>query len=98
MRDEAVTTSGVLYPAQLPIFHREPATGATSVFVRWFWIPECDLEPCQISRQHLIAFTPCTLVVEQNITGISGPTTRASFRDLTVTAICRAHVLTPFTW
>ena len=95
MRDEAVTTSGVLYPAQLPIFHREPATGATSVFVRWFWIPEWDLEPGQVSRQHLIAFPACNFVVEQKMIGISGPTTRASFRDLTGTGWAVGALLRP---
>ncbi|GAB3051243.1 hypothetical protein GCM10027079_16180 [Sediminivirga luteola] len=77
------TSRGVLYPASLPTFHREPATGDLAVFVRWFWIPEWDIEPGRTSRQHLIGFPACNLVVEDTVTGISGPTTRASHRDLT---------------
>jgi AraC-like DNA-binding protein len=74
---------GVLYPTRLPTFHREPVTGDLAVFVRWFWIPEWDIEPGRSSRQHLIGFPAANLVVENSTLGISGPTTRASFRDLT---------------
>lgn len=77
------TSRGVLYPASLPSFHREPVTGDLAVFVRWFWIPEWNIEPERTSRQHLIGFPACNLVVENTMTGISGPTTRASYRDLT---------------
>lgn len=73
----------MLYPARLPTFHREPVTGELAAFVRWFWIPEWDIEPGRSSRQHLIGFPACNLVVEESVTGISGPTTRASHRDLT---------------
>ncbi len=74
---------GVLYPGRLPAFHRESVTGDLAVFVRWFWIPEWDIEPGRTSRQHLIGFPACNLVVEDSTTGISGPTTRSSYRDLT---------------
>lgn len=74
---------GVLYPASLPRFHRVPVTGDLAVFVRWFWIPEWNIDDGRTSRQHLIGFPACNLVVEDTITGISGPTTRASYRDLT---------------
>ncbi len=74
---------GVLYPARLPTFHREPVTGELAAFVRWFWIPEWDIEPGRTSRQHLIGFPACNLVVEDAMTGVSGPTTCASHRDLT---------------
>jgi AraC-like DNA-binding protein len=50
--------------------------------VVWFWIPEWDLPPGRTSRQHVIAFPACNLVVEDGIVTISGPTTRASHRDL----------------
>lgn len=77
------TPRGVLYPASLPNFHREPVTGELAVFVRWFWIPEWNLEPGRTSRQHVIGSPACNLVVEATTTGISGPTMRASYRDLT---------------
>ncbi|MFT4123510.1 MAG: helix-turn-helix domain-containing protein [Microbacteriaceae bacterium] len=78
-----IPARGVLYPARLPTFHREPVVDDLTAFVRWFWIPEWDLAPGHTSRQHLIGFPACNLVVEQGTTGISGPTTRASHRDLT---------------
>lgn len=83
MPGKPVSTSGVLYPERLPSFYRETASGPVAALVRWFWIPEWRLDPGQTSRQHLIAFPACNLVVEPEKVGISGPTTRASFRDLT---------------
>jgi len=83
MAEIPAASRGVLYPTRLPTFHREPVTGELTAFVRWFWIPEWDIEPGRSSRQHLIGFPASNLVVENGMTGISGPTTRASFRDLT---------------
>ena len=74
---------GVLYPARLPTFHRLPAPDDISHLVRWFWIPEWDIEPGRSSRQHLIAYPASNLVVQSGTAGFSGPTTRAAFRDLT---------------
>lgn len=79
----SAATRGVLHPARLPTFHREPVTGELSVFVRWFWIPEWNIEPGRSSRQHLIGFPASNLVVEGDRAEISGPTTRAAHRDLT---------------
>ncbi len=76
------SSRGVLYPASLPTFRRVPATGDLAVFVRWFWVPEWNVEPGRTSRQHLIGFPACNLVVENTSMGFSGPTTRASYRDL----------------
>lgn len=76
------TSRGVLYPARLPTFTRlEPPTEVAEL-VRWFWIPEWDLAPGRTSRQHVIAYAACNLVVEPEVVGLSGPTTRASHRDL----------------
>ncbi|WP_436535323.1 helix-turn-helix domain-containing protein [Actinoplanes sp. HUAS TT8] len=76
---------GVLYPARLPTFDRiAPPEGVASL-VRWFWIPEWQLQPGRSSRQHLIAFPACNLVVEKDTVGLAGPTTRSSHRDLTGT-------------
>ena len=73
---------GPLYPARLPTFHRIPPAEPVSALVRWFWIPEWHLAPGRTSRQHLISYPACNVVVEAELVGISGPTTRASHRDL----------------
>lgn len=74
---------GVLYPARLPVFHREASPPELAERVRWFWIPEWDLAPGRASRQELLAFPACNLVVESDGTvTLSGATTRMSFRDL----------------
>lgn len=89
------SSRGVLYPARLPTFHREPVTGDLAVFVRWFWIPEWHIEPGRASRQHIVGFPACNLVVENATTGISGPTTRASYRDLSGTGWAVGALLRP---
>lgn len=85
----------MLYPARLPTFHRVPVVGDLAAFVRWFWIPEWNIEPGLTSRQHLIGFPACNLVVEHDRTGMSGPTTRASHRDLTGTGWAVGALLRP---
>lgn len=74
---------GILYPAALPTFNRLPAPERVAGLVRWFWIPEWRLEPGRVSRQDVIAFPACNLVVEPSMVGVAGPTTRRSSRDLT---------------
>ncbi|MEO6881830.1 MAG: helix-turn-helix domain-containing protein [Mycobacteriaceae bacterium] len=73
---------GVLYPAELPTFHRVPAPVRVASLVRWFWIPEWNITAGRVSRQELIAFPACNLAVEPELVGLAGPTTRRSFRDL----------------
>lgn len=73
---------GVLYPAELPTFHRVPSPERVASLVRWFWIPEWDITAGRVSRQELIAFPACNLAVEPDLVGFAGPTTRRSFRDL----------------
>jgi AraC-like DNA-binding protein len=90
-----VAERGVLYPARLPTFHRLPAPDAVAVLVRWFWIPEWDLAPGRSSRQHLIAFPACNLVVEPDVVGLAGPTTRTSYRDLVGTGWAVGALLRP---
>jgi AraC-like DNA-binding protein len=76
---------GVLYPARLPTFDRFPPPERVAQLVRWFWIPEWQIQPGRSSRQHLIAFPACNLVVEPDGVGLAGPATRSSYRDLTGT-------------
>jgi len=73
---------GVLYPTRLPEFHRMvPSSGAEDL-VEWFWIPEWDIDPGRVSRQHVVAFPALNLVVEPSGIELVGATTRASYRDL----------------
>ncbi len=94
---EAVSLAhrGVLYPAGLPTFRRIPAPEPVAALVRWFWIPEWRIAPGRSSRQHLIAFPACNLVVEPDSVGLAGPTTRASYRDLTGTGWAVGALLRP---
>lgn len=73
---------GVLYPARLPRFTRLPPPAALADRVAWFWVPEWDLQPGRSSRQHVIAHPASNLVVQGGSVTISGPSTRASYRDL----------------
>lgn len=95
MTSNPAPSRGVLYPGDLPTFHREPATGDIAALVRWFWIPEWDIEPRRTSRQHVIGFPACNLVVEGTTTGLAGPTTRASYRDLSGRGWAVGAVLRP---
>lgn len=81
--DPIASRRGILYPARLPTFTRVPAPEPVRPWVRWFWIPEWDIEPGRTSRQQVIAYPASNLVVQHDQTMISGPTTRASHRDLT---------------
>ncbi len=92
---DAASPRGVLYPARLPTFDRLPAPDAVAHLVRWFWIPEWQIQPGRSSRQHLIAFPACNLVVEPDVVGLAGPTTRSSYRDLTGTGWAVGALLRP---
>jgi AraC-like DNA-binding protein len=63
--------------------------------VRWFWIPEWRIAPGRSSRQQVIAFPACNLVVEPDGIGYYGPTTRSSHRDLTGTGWAVGALLWP---
>lgn len=73
---------GVLYPARLPTFHREPAPSKLEGLVRWFWIPRWHLAVGRTSRQVLLPFPASNLVVAPDGVSLAGPTSRASHRDL----------------
>jgi AraC-like DNA-binding protein len=94
-RPDAALRRGVLYPARLPTFDRLPAPEAVAQLVRWFWIPEWRIQPGRSSRQHVIAFPACNLVVEPEAVGFAGPTTRSSYRDLTGTGWAVGALLRP---
>ncbi|GIF22718.1 AraC-like DNA-binding protein [Actinoplanes tereljensis] len=86
---------GVLYPARLPTLDRLPAPEPVAQLVRWFWIPEWQIQPGRTSRQHVIAYPACNLVVESGGVGLAGPTTRRSYRDLTGTGWAVGALLRP---
>lgn len=73
---------GVLYPSQLPAFHRVAAPQDLRELIGWFWIPRWDLAPGVVLRQMLLPFPACNLVVQPRGTTLSGPSTGASHRDL----------------
>lgn len=73
---------GILYPASLPTFHREPAPAELEELVRWFWIPRWDLAPGQTTRQQVLPFPAANLVVAPDGVSLAGPTSRVSHRDL----------------
>ncbi|OKL52398.1 AraC family transcriptional regulator [Buchananella hordeovulneris] len=73
---------GVLYPAQLPTFHRESAPAELRELIRWFWIPRWNLPPGAVSRQEVLPFPTANLVVEPGGVSLSGPTTGISHREL----------------
>lgn len=75
-------TRGVLYPGRLPQFHRLPADEDVRDLVAWFWIPEWDLEPGTISRQHVVGYPALNLVVQPEGVTLSGATSVATHRDL----------------
>jgi AraC-like DNA-binding protein len=89
------SSRGVLYPDRLPVFHRLVPSGAAADVVRWIWISEWDVPPGEVSRQHLIGFPALNLVVEHDMVGVSGPCTRASYRDLVGTGWAVAALLHP---
>ena len=91
-----ISERGVLYPRRLPHrFQRIPAAGSVSELVEWWWIAEWAIPPGTTSRQELLAFPGCNLVIEQEMVGFSGPTTRASHRDLVGSGWVVAALLRP---
>lgn len=74
---------GVLFPRRLPDFHRLPPSPGLEHAVRWCWIPEWDLPAGEESRQVLLPFPACNLVVEPSGVIAAGPATRRSERVLT---------------
>ncbi|WP_313821467.1 DUF6597 domain-containing transcriptional factor, partial [Citricoccus sp.] len=86
---------GILYPTRLPEFHRIPAPPGLEALLRWFWIPQWTLAPGRTSRQEVLPFPASNLVVQPGTVSLTGPSTRASFRDLTGTGWAVGALLRP---
>lgn len=86
---------GILYPARLPTFARLPPPEKVASLVRWFWIPQWRIAPGRTSRQQVIAFPACNLVVGPDAVELVGATTRRSYRDLTGTGWAVGALLRP---
>lgn len=86
---------GILYPTRLPTFHRVPAPPGLAGLIRWFWVPRWRLAPGRTSRQELLPFPASNLVVQAEGVTLSGPSTRASFRDLRGTGWAVGALLRP---
>jgi AraC-like DNA-binding protein len=86
---------GLLYPAAAATVHRLPPPEPVSSLVRWFWIPEWDVAPGRVSRQEVIAYPACNLVVEPTMVGLAGPATKRSHRDLVGTGWAVGALLQP---
>lgn len=86
---------GILYPQRLPEFHRVAPPPRLVHAVRWFWIPEWSLPEGVKSRQELLPFPACNLVVEPEGVSAVGPTTRASERVLMGTGWAVGALLRP---
>lgn len=74
---------GILYPTRLPTFHREPAPQSVADLIRWFWVPRWQLAPGRTSRQTILPFPACNLVVSPDGIELAGPSLGVSYRDLT---------------
>lgn len=86
---------GILYPQRLPEFHRLAPPPALAHAVHWFWIPEWTLPEGEESRQEVLPFPACNLVVEPDGVSAIGPTTRASERVLIGTGWAVGALLRP---
>ncbi|MDP9794461.1 AraC-like DNA-binding protein [Catenuloplanes nepalensis] len=85
----------MLYPARLPTLARVAAPPAIAQLVRWFWVPQWEIQPGRSSRQHVIPFPACNLVVEGAAVELAGPSTLASYRDLRGTGWAVGALLRP---
>ncbi|XRD70370.1 AraC family transcriptional regulator [Microbacterium esteraromaticum] len=73
---------GVLFPDRMPQFHRLPPEPAAAELIAWFWVPEWDLPEGQISRQDVVAYPALNLVISPEGAQLTGPTTSATYREL----------------
>lgn len=73
---------GILYPQRLPEFQRLEPPQPLAHAVRWFWIARWNLTSGLESRQELLPFPACNIVVEPHGVTAVGPPTRVSERRL----------------
>ena len=95
MEEMSPTSRGVLFPAELPTFHRLQPQAEMRDLVRWYWIPEWSIAAGRTSRQHLLPYPASNLVVEGGTVLLTGPSTRASHRDLSGTGWAVGALLRP---
>ncbi|WP_233606696.1 helix-turn-helix transcriptional regulator [Micromonospora sp. Llam0] len=79
----------------MPTFARLPPPEQVAPLVRWFWIPQWRIAPGRVSRQQILSFPACNLVVGPDGVELAGPTTRVSYRDLTGTGWAVGALLRP---
>lgn len=81
--DRTPTSKGHLNPNETVRMTRLPPGRGAAELVRHYWIPRWDLPAGQTQHQEVLGYPACNLVVEPGGITVSGPTTRASHRDLT---------------
>ena len=86
---------GVLYPQRLPEFRRYAPAAHLAHAVRWFWIPEWQLEAGERSVQQTLPFPACNLAIEASGIAFVGPPTRRSERVLEGSGWCVGALLRP---
>ncbi|MDI6022063.1 helix-turn-helix domain-containing protein [Leucobacter sp. UT-8R-CII-1-4] len=86
---------GVLYPSQLPEFHRYLPDEGSAYAVRWFWLPEWNLAPGTSSRQEVLPFPASNFTVEGESVTLVGPPTQRSYRLLEGRGWCVGALLRP---
>lgn len=74
---------GILYPRNLPRFHRRTPPEALEGYVGWYWISQSELAEGEKSVQRILPFPASNLVVERDKVTLSGPTTGISHQVLT---------------
>ncbi|MCA0379426.1 MAG: helix-turn-helix transcriptional regulator [Actinobacteria bacterium] len=94
-RDPQQQQRGVLYPRNLPEFHRYTPAAHLAHAVRWFWIPEWRLDAGERSVQRVLPFPACNLAIEANGIAFVGPPTRRSERVLEGAGWCVGALLRP---
>lgn len=86
---------GVLYPRNLPEFYRYAPDSDLTHAVRWFWIPQWQLEAGERSVQQILPFPACNLAIEPGGMAFVGPPTKRSERVLEGEGWCVGALLRP---
>lgn len=74
---------GIIYPHNLPRFHRRTPPEELADYVGWYWISQWDLPEGEESVQRVLPFPASNLVVERDKVTLSGPTSGVSHQVLT---------------